>query len=66
MEFRAVATGPLDLGIVRILDLDTKRTVDVLELPDVIALEKDDEHSHVTDQKDQAGRIVAPNNEPQE
>jgi hypothetical protein len=66
MEFRAVAAGPLDLGIVRILDLDTRRTVDVLELPDVVALEFDDQPIPVTDQKDKAERTVAPNNEAQE
>ena len=39
MKFRATATGVLDLGVVRIVDLDTRQTVDVRELPDVIALE---------------------------
>lgn len=40
MSFRAVAAGVLDLGIIRIVDLDSRQTVDVRELPDVIALEK--------------------------
>ena len=39
MEFRAVATGVLDLGVLRIVDLDTRQTIDVMELPEVIALE---------------------------
>ena len=39
LKFRAVATGPLDLGVIRIVDLDTRQTVDVRELPDVIALQ---------------------------
>lgn len=38
LEFQAVASGPLDLGVIRIVDLDTRQTVDVKELPDVIAL----------------------------
>lgn len=38
MKFRAVASGPLDLGVIRIVDLDTRQTVDVREMPDVIAL----------------------------
>ncbi|KAK3681516.1 hypothetical protein LTR37_020879 [Vermiconidia calcicola] len=37
MKFRALRTGVLDLGVVRIVDLDTRQTVDVRELPDVIA-----------------------------
>lgn len=39
LKFRAVASGPLDLGVIRIVDLDTRQTVDVKELPNVIALE---------------------------
>jgi hypothetical protein len=39
MRFLAMTTGPLDLGFIRVLDLDTRRTVDVKELPDVIALQ---------------------------
>lgn len=38
MRFRAVTAGPLDLGIIRIVDLDTRQTIDVKELPDVTAL----------------------------
>lgn len=37
LKFRAVATGPLDLGTVRVVDLDTRQTIDVRELPDIVA-----------------------------
>ena len=40
MNFRVLSTGVLDLGTVRIVDLDTRQAVDVKELPDVIALER--------------------------
>ncbi|KAK0356186.1 hypothetical protein LTR02_011654 [Friedmanniomyces endolithicus] len=39
IELRAKRTGVLDLGTFRIEDLDTQQTVDVVDLPDVIALE---------------------------
>ena len=39
MRFRALTTGVLDLGVVRIVDLDTRQSVDVRELPDVVSLE---------------------------
>lgn len=39
MKFRAMTTGVLDLGVIRIVDLETRQTVDVRELPDVIALD---------------------------
>ncbi|KAK3725056.1 hypothetical protein LTR37_000566 [Vermiconidia calcicola] len=39
MKFRALRTGVLDLGVVRIVDLDTRQTVDVRELPDVVAID---------------------------
>lgn len=39
LRFRVLKTGVLDLGVLRILDLDTRQTVDVRELPDVVALE---------------------------
>lgn len=45
MTFRAAATGVLDLGVVRIADVDTTQTVDVKELPDVFALEPLEEHT---------------------
>lgn len=38
MKFKALKSGVLDLGTLRIVDLDTRQTVDVRELPDVIAL----------------------------
>lgn len=41
VQFCAVSTGPLDLGLIRVLDLDTRRTVDIKELPDVVALQSD-------------------------
>lgn len=44
LNFRAMKTGVLDLGIVRIVDLDTRQTVDVRELPDVIAVESREGH----------------------
>lgn len=40
MKFKATRYGPLDLGVVRIVDLDTRQTVDVRELPDIIAVKK--------------------------
>ncbi|KAK4543703.1 hypothetical protein LTR36_005348 [Oleoguttula mirabilis] len=39
MNFRVLTSGVLDFGIVRILDLDSRQTVDVSQLPDVISLE---------------------------
>ncbi|KAI7381906.1 hypothetical protein KC328_g11977 [Hortaea werneckii] len=39
MEFFVKDLGLLDLGSIRILDLDTKQTVDVRELPDIISVE---------------------------
>lgn len=39
LKYRAMASGSLDLGVIRIVDLDTRQTVDVRELPDIIALE---------------------------
>ena len=39
MKFRALTTGVLDIGVIRIVDLDTRQTVDVRELPDIISLE---------------------------
>ena len=49
MKFRAMTTGVLDLGIIRIVDLETRLTVDVKELPDVVAFETDrsDRRRHV-------------------
>ena len=40
MKFRTFTTGVLDLGVIRIVDLDTRQTVDVKELPDIVSLEK--------------------------
>ena len=40
MKFRPTTTGVLDLGVARIVDLDSRQTVDVRELPDIVALEK--------------------------
>lgn len=39
LKFRAMVLGPLDLGTIRVVDLDTRQTVDVRELPNVMALE---------------------------
>ncbi|KAI7521231.1 hypothetical protein KC317_g22163 [Hortaea werneckii] len=39
MEFFVKALGLLDLGSIRILDLDTNQTVDASELPDIISVE---------------------------
>nr|POE91157.1 hypothetical protein CFP56_75875 [Quercus suber] len=39
LQFRAVAIGVLELGMLRLVDLDTRQSVDVKELPDVIAME---------------------------
>lgn len=39
INFRVLASGVLDLGVIRIEDLDTRQTVDIGELPDVVALE---------------------------
>lgn len=41
MRFRAMITGVLDLGVIGVVDLETRQTVDVRELPDVVALEAD-------------------------
>jgi hypothetical protein len=42
MQLRAVDTGVLDLGPLRVVDLDSKRTVDIRDLPDVVALEAEE------------------------
>lgn len=39
LNYRVLALGVLDLGTIRIVDLDTEQTVNVKELPDIIALE---------------------------
>ncbi|CZT24490.1 uncharacterized protein RCC_10215 [Ramularia collo-cygni] len=39
LSFRAMTSGLLDFGTLRIIDLDTRQSVDVRELPDVVALE---------------------------
>ena len=39
MSFKALRSGVLDMGTLRIVDLDTRQTIDVRELPDIIALE---------------------------
>ncbi|KAK0366766.1 hypothetical protein LTR91_021156 [Friedmanniomyces endolithicus] len=39
IELRAKRTGVLNLGTFKIEDLDTRQTVDVVDLPDIIALE---------------------------
>ncbi|KXT06513.1 hypothetical protein AC578_6057 [Pseudocercospora eumusae] len=38
MTYKALKSGVLDLGTLRIVDLDSRQTVDVRELPDVIAM----------------------------
>ncbi|SMR45346.1 unnamed protein product [Zymoseptoria tritici ST99CH_3D1] len=39
LKFRALKVGVLDLGALRIVDLEERRVVDVRELPEVVALE---------------------------
>ena len=39
LKFWAATTGVLDLGVARIIDLETRQTVDVKELPDVVVLD---------------------------
>lgn len=39
MVFRALTTGVLNMGMLRIVDLDSRQTVDVRDLPDIVALE---------------------------
>lgn len=39
LRFRALTVGALSLGILRIVDLDTRQTVDVRDLPDVVSLD---------------------------
>ncbi|KAF2768010.1 hypothetical protein EJ03DRAFT_138392 [Teratosphaeria nubilosa] len=41
--FRATSDGVLELWPLRVIDLETKQTVDVWDLPDVVALEADAE-----------------------
>lgn len=43
MTFRAKTTGVLDLGILRIVDLESRQSVDVRELPDIVSLEAREE-----------------------
>lgn len=38
LKFRTMSTGVLNLGTMRVLDLDTRQVVDVRELPDIVAL----------------------------
>lgn len=42
LKFWAATTGLLDLGIVRIVDLETRQTIDMKELPDVVVLDPND------------------------
>lgn len=59
MKFRANKTGPLDLGTIRIVDLDSRRTVDVKDLPDVVALDLDpDEVNALRRTRDGADQIT--------
>ncbi|KAK3618234.1 hypothetical protein LTR56_024778 [Elasticomyces elasticus] len=39
IDVRALTTGVLNMGTIRIQDLDSQQTVDVADLPDIIALE---------------------------
>jgi hypothetical protein len=39
LKFRALKAGVLDLGVLRIVDLEERRVVDVGELPEVIVLD---------------------------
>ncbi|KAH9835515.1 TRAPP trafficking subunit Trs65 [Teratosphaeria destructans] len=43
--FRTTSDGVLELSPLRVIDLETKQTVDVWDLPDVVALESDAETS---------------------
>lgn len=43
LKFWAATTGVLELGFVRIVDLDTRQTVDVKDLPDVVVLDPSEE-----------------------
>lgn len=54
MNFRPVTIGPLDLGVIRIVDLDTRQTIDVRELPDItsIASAVDGQRGHVNRSED--------------
>jgi len=36
-----VSTGALELGTIKVMDLESKQTLDVSELPDVMAAERD-------------------------
>jgi len=56
IKLRATATGVLDLGILRITDLVSQSTVEVHELPDVIALEAIKEHEGDAGWSDRVGR----------
>jgi hypothetical protein len=39
LRYRAVGTGLLDMGVVRIIDVDSQQTVDTSELPDIVCLQ---------------------------
>jgi len=41
VALRALTTGVLDLSVLRVTDLDDHQTVDVRELPDVVALDRE-------------------------
>lgn len=59
VKLRANTMGALDLGTIRIVDLDSRRTVDVRDLPDVIAPDVDaNEVEKMRLERDGADRIV--------
>lgn len=41
VKYRAVSAGVLELGLIRVVDLESSQTLDVSELPDIVALEQD-------------------------
>lgn len=42
LRFRVMSSGVLNLGAVRVLDLDSRQTVDLRELPDIVATDATD------------------------
>ncbi|KAK5134939.1 hypothetical protein LTR08_005890 [Meristemomyces frigidus] len=56
VNYHVLAVGVLDMGGVTIVDLDTSRTLDVIDLPDIVALEAPERTTPYTSRGTFSGR----------
>jgi hypothetical protein len=40
LRYQTTSAGVLDLGTIRVIDLESRQTLDIAELPDVVSLEQ--------------------------